>query len=328
MEAQKLILLTGVNSRMAGSEPAPESFGEFLLRRECLSSSIHSGAQKLVCIDYSHSVAQEIRTLRLVPDDCSLIRMEPSVVLPANYKLSRKRQFKKIITVGGLPSRDSLSVHWPLIWPSASELKELRETERTDRVVLINGNKMSFIKGELYSLRRGAIKAIGNLDLYGTEWNSSTTARLFIALRSFVHSVLSLELPRISGLSLWLQTYSKSQGPVTKKLQTMSRFKYALVIENSAEYMSEKLMEALFAGCIPVYVGPDPERYGIPKELVIRAEPNVHSIKNGLAEAKSWKIEEFHARLGEFMCSAEVRDLWDHERVYERMLLEIQKSNN
>lgn len=327
MEAQKLILLTGVNSRMAGSEPAPDSFGEFLRRRECLGASIHSGAQKLVCIDYSHSVAQEIRKLSLVPDDCSLIQMEPSVVLPANYKLSRKRQFKKIITVGGPPSRDSFSVHWPLIWPSASELAKLLETERTDRVVLINGNKMSFVKGELYSLRRGAITAIGNLDLYGTEWDSSATARLFIALRSFVHSVLSLELPQISGLSLWLQPYPKSQGPVTNKLQTMSRYKYALVIENSAEYMSEKLMEALFAGCIPIYVGPDPKKYGIPKELVIRAQPSLSSIQEGLTDAQGWNIEDFHARLLGFLSSSAVRDLWDHTRVYERVLQEIQNSN-
>lgn len=327
MEAKKLIFLTGVNSNLKGHEPASNSFGRFLLERQLLTNSFDSRTEKLVCVDYSPSVAKDIKKLGLSPENCTLVHMEPSVVLPANYSGARNKQFTKIITVGGIRSQVSSSVHWPLLWPSTSELQKLNGTERTERVVVINGNKMSFIKGELYSLRRQAIKSVGNLDLFGTQWDSKFVPRLIIAFKSFAQAVLSLKLPRLSGLNLWFQDYPKSKGPVDDKLKTMSEYKYALVIENSAEYMSEKLMESLFAGCIPIYVGPDPEEFGIPKELVIRAQPSLHSIQEALLEAVSWNMNEFHARLGVFLGSSDVRDLWDHTRVYERMLREIQKAN-
>ena len=327
MEAKKLIFLTGVNSNLKGHEPASNSFGGFLLERKLLTTSVDPRTEKLVCIDYSPSVAMEIKKLGLSPENCTLVHMEPSVVLPANYSGSRKRQFGTVITVGGIRSQVSSSVHWPLLWPSASDLEKLNASERAERVVVINGNKMSFIKGELYSLRRKAIKSVGNLDLFGTQWDSNFASRLIIAFKSFAQAVLSLKLPRLSGLELWFQGYPKSKGPVGDKLKTMSEYKYALVIENSAEYMSEKLMESLFAGCIPVYVGPDPEEFGIPKDLVIRAQPSLHSIQEALFEAEGWNINEFHARLGAFLSSSEVRDLWDHLRVYERLLEKIQKSN-
>ena len=327
MEAKKLIYLTGVNSNLKGHGPASNSFGEFLLDRELLALSVDSITEKLVCIDYASTVAKEIRRLSMNPENCTLIQMEPSVVLPANYAIHRQRQFGKVVAVGGLRSNHSNSVHWPLLWPSTSELQKLHGTERVERVVVINGNKMSFVKGELYSLRRKAIKNLKTLDLYGTQWDSKFVSRLIIALKSFAQAVLSLKLPRASGLNLWFQDYPKSKGQVDDKLQTMAHYKYALVIENSVEYMSEKLMEALFAGCIPIYVGPDPEEYGIPKELVIRAKPSLRSIREALLQAEVWNMNTFHAKLGEFLSSIEVRDLWDHTRVYERLLEKIQKSN-
>jgi hypothetical protein len=327
LEAKKLIFLTGVNSNLNGHKPAPNSFGGFLLERELLATSVDSITQQLVCIDYAPSVAKEIKKLRLSPENCTLVHMEPSVVLPANYGRYRQRQFGKVITVGGLGSHDSRSVHWPLLWPSAFDLEKLHAMERDERVVVINGNKMSFLKGELYSLRRKAIKNLTNLDLYGTQWDSKFASRMIIAIKSFAQAVLSRKLPRLSGLNLWFQDYPKSKGPVDDKLQTMAHYKYALVIENSAEYMSEKLMEALFAGCVPIYVGPDPGKYGIPRELVIRAQPSLRSIQEALLQAEGWNMNEFHAKLGAFLSSSAVRDLWDHIRVYERLLEKIRKSN-
>ena len=203
-------------------------------------------------------------------------------------------------------------------------MSSLLETERSDRLVLINGNKMSFVKGELYSLRRRAIRTLENLDLYGTEWDSAFLHRLLIAIRSIADATLCLKLPRLSGISLWFQRYGNSKGPVKYKLATMSKYKYALVIENSAEYMSEKLMEALFAGCIPIYVGPDPQEYGIPKDLVIWTRPTIQAIKKSQTEATNWNFEEFQSRLNVFLNSSTTRELWDHEKVFQRMLDVIQ----
>lgn len=323
MEAKTLIRVTGVNSSISNTGPSRNSFADFLYKKKLLAFETQE-LSKLVCIDYSLKYRSVIGKSGIDRKSCTLVRMEPSVVLPANYSRSIKKQFGREITVGGPPTGDSVTVHWPLVFPSPAEIKLFASVARLERIVFINGNKMSFVKGELYSLRRRSIRSLENLDLYGTEWNSRFSQRLFIAIRSLLHTVLSLKWPNVSGISLWFQRYPKSKGPVEDKLATMSNYKYALVIENSAEYMSEKLMEALFAGCIPVYVGPNPEEYGIPKDLVIWTKPNTTAIKNSFEEAASWQLDQFQARLAVFLSSRVTRESWDHERVYQKMLDVIQ----
>jgi hypothetical protein len=326
LETKDLIFITGVNSSIRDGEPVKNSFAAFIDSKDLLSHYPSGQARRLVCIDYSRSVGREIRRLGLRPKNCTLIRMEPSVVLPDNFSRFRSKQFGQVITVGGNHSSQSNCVHWPLVWPKQSEIQAMTRVGRLDRIVLINGNKTSFVRGELYSLRRKAIQQIDNLDLYGTDWSSKFFDRLTTAVRSLAHTVLSLKIPTISGLKLWFRTYPNSKGPVRDKIATMSRYKYALVIENSSEYMSEKLMEALFAGCIPIYVGPNPENFGIPRDLVIRAKSNISSIRDAVNNAEGWNIDEFLVRLKKFLDSPETRDLWDHEKVYGRLLREVQKN--
>lgn len=321
MEAKKLIFLTGVNSNLKGHEPAPNSFGEFLLDRGLLSFIVDSSIEKIVCIDYSPVVRGQIKERGVSPKDRTLVRMEPSVVLPANFTRSRNKQFSQLLTVGGPRSKkDSASVNWPLIWPSSSKLDKLFANERAERIVLINGNKMSLIKGELYSLRREAITALDMLDLYGTEWDSSFLSRLTIAIKSFAHTILSLKFPKFSGFRLWFQSYTQSNGVVADKLATMAKYKYALVVENSSEYMSEKLFDALFAGCIPIYVGPNVEEYEIPKNLVVQAEPNLKSIAQALEMAKGINFENFQQDLRKFLDNEKTIEKWNQENVYKKML--------
>ena len=324
METKELIRLTGVNSGIAGKRAARKSFAEFLEKKGLLAAPEETDIHKVVCIDYSSKYKYQVNNPRLGRENRTLVRMEPSVVLPANFSRSRRNQFGLKVTVGGNPTGSSATVHWPLVFPSETDLAVLHAAGRLDLAVLINGNKMSFVKGELYSLRRRAIRALDNLDVFGTEWDSKFTQRLFIAIRSFTHSCLSLKLPHMQGASMWFQSYPKSFRTVDDKLAAMSKYKYALVIENSAEYMSEKLMEALFAGCIPVYVGPNPQEYGIPKDIVIWTNPNIASIENSFREAATWRFDEFQARLSLFLQSSATRELWDHERVHQRLLDLIQ----
>ena len=325
METQKLIQITGINSSHINGIPTKSSFTEFVSSKGLLAPPGNQHVGRVVCIDYSAAAAKDLRKLRLGRDNCTLLRMEPSVVLPANYSKSRQSKFGKIITVGGTSGMGSTRVPWPLVWPTEASIESISASDRLERIVLINGNKMSLIKGELYSLRRRAISKIANLDLYGTDWDSKFVSRVLILARNFAHSLLSLQIPRLSATSLWFQAYPKSKGLVKDKIGTMAKYKYALVIENSAEYMSEKLMEALFAGCIPIYVGPNTEDFGIPMELVVRAKPDITSIQNAFAEASGWNSEDFHKKLKTFLKAKEVRDTWDHQLVYQQLLEEIQK---
>jgi len=69
------------------------------------------------------------------------------------------------------------------------------------------------------------------------------------------------------------------------KLKALSNYKVSLVIENSAEFVSEKLIESKRAGTIPFYIGPPVTLFGTPKELVAKAEPNIIGIQSALLKA-------------------------------------------
>jgi hypothetical protein len=139
-------------------------------------------------------------------------------------------------------------------------------------------------------------------------------------IKNVIFALVSLQIPQFSGAKLWFQSYPQSKGIVNDKLATMSSYKYALVIENSQEYMSEKLFDAFFAGCIPIYVGPKVEDYGIPKNLVVQAQPNLKSIKQALETAKEMNFENFQQDLRKFLSNEKTIEKWSHENVYARML--------
>jgi hypothetical protein len=84
--------------------------------------------------------------------------------------------------------------------------------------------------------------------------------------------------------SLWVSLLGP-HGPAEDKLKALSHYKVSLVIENSAEFVSEKLSESIRAGTVPFYIGPPVEIFGTPKELVATAEPNIIGIQAALVEA-------------------------------------------
>ena len=67
-------------------------------------------------------------------------------------------------------------------------------------------------------------------------------------------------------------------GPISNKDLTQSEYKVSLVIENSLDYISEKLFDALSSQNIVVYVGVDISRFGLNKKMVIQSEKNIESV--------------------------------------------------
>jgi hypothetical protein len=109
-------------------------------------------------------------------------------------------------------------------------------------------------------------------------------------------------------------------GSVEDKIQAMEEYQVALVIENSQEYITEKLFDAFFAGCIPVYVGPDLEKFDIPRHLYVRADPNPRSVTNALSEAFALDRGPWLESLDEFLARPEVRRKWDWKPATEQVL--------
>ena len=103
----------------------------------------------------------------------------------------------------------------------------------------------------------------------------------------------------------------------------MSVYKYSIVIENSSDYVSEKLFDSLLSGCIPVYVGPDLSLYDLPENLYIQAEPNFVDIKSKMAHAQEQNYEEWADNLNVWLKQVNTEKNWSQEFFFQKILTAI-----
>jgi hypothetical protein len=252
------------------------------------------------------------------------IRSEPIVVWPANYNSKAISLTSKLIDVGRHGGVSNSGIPYPQKWHQNLEFREVVST-RNEAVVLMNGNKLSFIKGEMYSTRRVCIFNLPNLDLYGTGWDISFVRKLLVFVAEFRLASKNRIWPRLSNSRRWLKQPTNWKGAPESKIETLSRYKYTLVIENSMDALTEKLFDALFARCIPVYVGPAVDKFQIPDSLVVQVEPNMISIKKGIEIASAIDYEEWKARVNTWLLQDEVFNKWSAENAYDVIANEVFK---
>jgi hypothetical protein len=126
-------------------------------------------------------------------------------------------------------------------------------------------------------------------------------------------------VPRLKSARFWLKRNSKWLGAPGDKQKTLKQFRYSLVIENSSEFLSEKLFDAFFAGCIPIYVGPDVKDYGIPSSLVVSVGSDLSSIRNGILEAKKINYASWYAELDAWLGDSRTVEAWSMESYFEQL---------
>lgn len=241
-------------------------------------------AQFAICVDNERTFQVTISKAKISKERSIIIRNEPVVVCPEN-KLSRTRdRYGLSLDMGRPPSESENPIPWPQQWPT-NMINFETNSSRHERIALVNGNKISFIPGELYSLRRKAIVTFASLDLYGTSWDLSSQSKIRHALANLFIAIKGGYFPRISGARHYSKRYPNWKGAPVDKLSVLSNYKYCLVIENSTEFMTEKLFDSFFSGCIPIYVGPDLRQFPIPTNLYFQAKPNLKSINDFLSEA-------------------------------------------
>lgn len=132
----------------------------------------------------------------------------------------------------------------------------------------IAGNKNSAHPDELYSKRRELIRWFEvnhplDFDLYGTSWDQ----------RNFGSTLLGRVLNRFSFLKTFnFKAYPSYKGMVDSKFDTFSQYKFAICyenIKNQPGYITEKIFDAFFSGCVPVYWGADNIKEHIPENCFI-----------------------------------------------------------
>jgi hypothetical protein len=76
-------------------------------------------------------------------------------------------------------------------------------------------------------------------------------------------------------------------GEVESKDDVFKQVDVVLCFENDYYEFSEKFVDAISAGKVPLYIGPNLDYLGIPNSVYIKSEPNLCKLKKILKEVDS-----------------------------------------
>lgn len=311
--------LFGANFQTAISKDNPTSLAGYLSTACRIARDDESDFTALFADFDDRSIGE----LQALPKEVNrvLVRNEPKVVRPQNHKPALLREIDFVVDVGRPPSTKSIQVNWPQTWDlSLLESPQARDSIRSNRVSLINANKLSFVPGELYSLRRQLVTRSGKVDTWGPGWKLNLSRKVVTALKEFVIAIRHGAGISTTSLKGWLNRPRTHLGLSANKLKTLSSYNYSLVIENSMEFMSEKLFDSLFAGTYPIYVGPRLELFGIPSFVAAQASADFESVTRALESASEVDLASWRRMTLEWLQSEGIEQAWASNHVFEQIV--------
>jgi alpha(1,3/1,4) fucosyltransferase len=136
------------------------------------------------------------------------------------------------------------TLFWPQPYDNVID-QYWNNTLRENRIVAISSRHIPFsLSGELYGKRIEVMLNFAKsdkIDLFGKGWDKLWTYK-------------SMWLPNLLNYKKLISIY---RGPCESKHEVLSRYKFSLCFENMSMqgYISEKIFDCFYAGCIPIYLG-------------------------------------------------------------------------
>lgn len=199
-----------------------------------------------------------------------LIMNESPLVRADNFDISKHKYFNKIFTWNDelVDNIKYFKFNYSFIIP-----KEIPKNFNKPKLCcLIVGNKDSSYQNELYSERKKLIRWFEenepkDFDLYGVGWNEYRFKGIKpIRALNRVPFITNIMFRCFGG------KFPSYKGKVVNKFETMQNYRFAICYENIKDisgYITEKMLDAMFAGCVPIYWGADNVTEHIPKECFI-----------------------------------------------------------
>jgi alpha(1,3/1,4) fucosyltransferase len=195
-----------------------------------------------------------------------IVLLECEVIRPNNWKLKKHKNFDKIFTWNDQFIDNSKC--FKINFPNRIPLETTKHNHvRQNFCTMIARHKKRTHSLELYSKREEAIRWFEaqhpeDFDLYGIGWD-----RYVFEGQSFMCVFNRIDFIR----KIFARRFFSYKGPVIFKKEIFEKYKFAICYENASVpgYITEKIFDCFFSGCIPIYWGaPDIHDY-IPKECFI-----------------------------------------------------------
>ncbi len=198
--------------------------------------------------------------------------VEPPATFPPNHDILKHNDFRGILTPNSdlVDNKKYFKVDHTIPIRQGERITVPKTTFESKKLLCaISSNKFSSYKGELYSERVKAIRFmeknhIKEFDLYGTGWN-----------KPIIHSRFASAI-KLNG-AIWkfwpdsvrFKIFPSYCGAIQDKMVVLPRYKFTIAYENCITpwggWISEKLLEGMLYGSVPIYLGAADVEKRIPK---------------------------------------------------------------
>lgn len=199
-----------------------------------------------------------------------LIMNESPLVREDNFNIKNHKYFNKIFSWNDELVDNKKYFKFNYSFQIPKEIPKIFNKEKL--CCLIVGNKDSKHPNELYSERKKLIRWFENnypkdFDLYGVGWNEYRFKGI-----KLIRGLNRIPFLKKLMFKYFGDYYPSYKGKVVNKFETMQDYKFAICYENIKDipgYITEKIFDAMFAGCVPIYWGANNVTDAIPKECFI-----------------------------------------------------------
>ena len=232
-----------------------------------------------------------------------LIVNEPEIIIKKNHNINQLKKFKKVFTWNDLLVDGTHIIKYNNLNYDFNKIKFYQNTLEK-KYLLICSNKKSNHKNENYSKRFEIVnffeKNNFDFDFYGTGWKT----------KSYKNKYLNFLLNRLMNLNE--KHFNNYGGEVENKILFGSKYIFQFAIENTISndsYITEKIFDCFFSGCIPIYSGTSLIKNFIDKSTFIDLN-NFKNLNDLLLHTENLdysKIKGYHNSILNFFNSKQVK---------------------
>ena len=224
----------------------------------------------VVFCDYPTKFNARFRRLLAMSTPVYLMLFESPAVRPDNWNVSNHAPFRKVFTWSPLLEGEKyVRFRMPVKLPDKSQF---HPNKAEKLCCMIASQKYSWVKEELYTERVRAIRWFElnhpeDFDLYGQRWGNyyfEGKASLINPLLARLYGTDGKQRQRSDFFPSW-------RGSVGSKRAVLQHYKFCICYENASYpgWITEKIWDAMFAGCVPIYLG-DREIYeSVPNDAFV-----------------------------------------------------------
>lgn len=231
-----------------------------------------------------------------------LIVWESKIINNDNYVSKNLELFEKVFTYDDslVDNKKFIKLTYTFKFPN----KIPRNFYDRKLCTVIAGNKYTEHPLELYSYRRDFIRwfeknHVNEFDLYGKNWDK------YIFRGSIIKRILNkIEIiKKIIG-----PQHISYRGEIDSKTEIYQKYKFSICFENAKDipgYITEKIFDCFFSGCIPIYLGADNIDLFIPSNCFIdeRKFSSFDEIYNYIISIKEEDYNEYINNIERFFKS-------------------------